>query len=308
MANSDEASVDNDDTISGLSSESIIETSVEAPVESMPGAWHTSDFQSKSEPPQADLAPQLRFGPYSNRYVPLHHSYRLSRDELREIAAATLDALDDGFYYPPAVNVEPEEEEEGKGGETEMEDDKNIEREVEESQKEDEKSEHNTDEEVHSGDKAEDLEDQVENSEDKPEISEDKAENSEDKVENSEDKAENSEDKAENIVNHRKAGREPYDLKTKIRHTNDHTQFIAPDDENMSLWYQADLLASKGDETEKKTKIIIAEYSTLVGSKRLEEITRDEAESRGTIGVLNFASAKKPGGGFMNGSQAQVHL
>ena len=44
------------------------------------------------------------------------------------------------------------------------------------------------------------------------------------------------------------------------------------------------------------------------GSKRLQEFTSDEAEARGKIGVLSFASAKGPGGGFLNGSQAQVCL
>ena len=106
-------------------------------------------------------------------------------------------------------------------------------------------------------------------------------------------------------MNHRKAGREPYGLKAKIRYTNEHTQFIPPDDERLSLWHQA---VSKGDGAQKKTRIIIGEYSTLVGSKRLQEFTSDEAESRGKIGVLSFASPKKPGGGFLNGSQAQVHL
>ena len=248
---------------------------INTPVVDSANVSHTTDLPSVSEPfqPAEDMQinQQLKYGPYSGRYYPHHNSYRLSRDILREIAAATLDALDDGFYYPPATEVvdlvEVEQKEEGKEG-TETKPDENKEEATQDggNEKQDEQPE------------TQDGSDEVH-----PEV----------------------EHKEVNIVNDTKVGREPYDLKTKICYTQEHTLFVPPDDENMSLWFQADVPVLQAKEG-KKTRIVIAEYSTLVGTRKLQEITQNEAESQGKIGVLNFASAKKPGGGFLNGSQAQV--
>ncbi|MDJ1175954.1 TIGR02452 family protein [Roseofilum sp. BLCC_M114] len=49
-----------------------------------------------------------------------------------------------------------------------------------------------------------------------------------------------------------------------------------------------------------QTEFIVKNETTLVGAERL---ARSQQFDR--IGVLNFASAKNPGGGFLNGSQAQ---
>ena len=59
-----------------------------------------------------------------------------------------------------------------------------------------------------------------------------------------------------------------------------------------------------------QTTIYVGDYSTLVGARRVHfSLARKTDPSvNKKIGVLNFASAKKRGGGFMNGSQAQVRF
>ncbi|KAF9479048.1 hypothetical protein BDN70DRAFT_879201 [Pholiota conissans] len=95
---------------------------------------------------------------------------------------------------------------------------------------------------------------------------------------------------------------EPFDLRTKIKYTEDNTAYFSPDDEEIAGWAKADLGKSKASDT----KIVMEEVSTLVGARNLHRMLglHTEVQNR-TIGVLNFASAKKAGGGFMNGAQAQ---
>lgn len=141
--------------------------------------------------------------PHQGRYEPSHPDYRLSRDELRDLAESTLIKLDEGSYIPPGTN-------------------------------------------------------------------------------------------------------EVYNLTLKIIYTNENTTYYAPDDDDVANWSNANLEINS-DHAGSGTKIAIREYSTLVGARRLHAWLdlHPEYENR-TIGVLNFASAKKPGGGFINGSQAQV--
>ena len=59
-----------------------------------------------------------------------------------------------------------------------------------------------------------------------------------------------------------------------------------------------------------RTTIYVGEYSTLVGARKVYlalALNTDPSVNK-KIGVLNFASAKKPGGGFIGGSQAQVRF
>jgi uncharacterized protein (TIGR02452 family) len=84
------------------------------------------------------------------------------------------------------------------------------------------------------------------------------------------------------------------DIAKPVRACLDATRFFSP--EQLELLRQ-DVLARPADGL--ATSIEIVNETTLSGVARLL------AEGDGPVAALNFASAKNPGGGFLNGSQAQ---
>lgn len=103
------------------------------------------------------------------------------------------------------------------------------------------------------------------------------------------------------------------DLTEAVKYTNEHTKFY-PADSNLAAWLaggKAEVkgLSSEGHEQPRSVQMTVVECSVLVGARTLKEELQaldSMSESDKRVGVLNFASAKNPGGGFMTGAQAQV--
>ncbi|KAF8802628.1 hypothetical protein BYT27DRAFT_7112061 [Phlegmacium glaucopus] len=96
---------------------------------------------------------------------------------------------------------------------------------------------------------------------------------------------------------------DPYDLTMKIQWTEDNTRYYGPDagegGEILEISIPPNLFP--------EAMVCIGEYSTLVAARKVYVALASNPNpfSNKKIGVLNFASAKKPGGGFINGSQGQ---
>jgi len=75
-----------------------------------------------------------------------------------------------------------------------------------------------------------------------------------------------------------------------------------PPDSLLSRWNESAVASPESLDTD-TTDISIREISTLDGARFLSTVVSSSDNRK--IGVLNFASAKKPGGGFIGGAQAQ---
>jgi uncharacterized protein (TIGR02452 family) len=90
-----------------------------------------------------------------------------------------------------------------------------------------------------------------------------------------------------------------YNLRDRTEASKRRTRYFAPDS-LLSTWSTNPLSASITARPP-PIEVSILEISTLDGVRYLAT----KANQPSKIGVLNFASAKKPGGGFLNGAQAQ---
>ena len=101
-----------------------------------------------------------------------------------------------------------------------------------------------------------------------------------------------------------------HDLKEKIDLLKANTTYYAADSD-LSEWSS---IPQALLDSESKVHITVSECSTLVGARNLKERLRSSTKSPDassasavkTVGVLSFGSAKNPGGGFIQGAQAQV--
>lgn len=99
-----------------------------------------------------------------------------------------------------------------------------------------------------------------------------------------------------------------YDLKEGVEYTNSKTKYYA-EKSNLVDWETA---RSVKDDTAAEdmdgVMVTVSECSTLVGIQNMTGLLQSSSKENKMIGVLNFASAKNPGGGFIKGASAQVRF
>ncbi|TFK74678.1 hypothetical protein BDN72DRAFT_949291 [Pluteus cervinus] len=96
-----------------------------------------------------------------------------------------------------------------------------------------------------------------------------------------------------------------YRIHDKTEDSKRRTRYYAPES-LLSAWSTKPDTSSTSASSSSKTEYSILEISTLDGARYLSTPSTSPIPAPNKkIGILNFASAKKPGGGFLNGAQAQ---